>query len=315
MILARKAAGITNQSPIVEQGAQGGGYVIKVQGTNGTVLCINGYVQNYNTTGFKLIATGQNFAYFVTENVTVTGLNTTDEDPGEALVGDPHTVYVTAPEAPHLYAWNSEGTPLNGKWPGKKMTETATVNGQEFYKATIISEGSYNIIFNDGNGNQTADISGLTGDCFFTYNGSTGYAPFGEEILTETTVYVEAETAPYLYAWESNGNELNGAWPGTQMTETEIVNGKTYYKKHFDVAPINVIFNDGDVNQTENITNIMGNCYFTYNGQSEYTTLGVKSITWLPTEFRAPQFNLQGQRVNGSYRGIVIQNGKKYMIK
>lgn len=26
---------------------------------------------------------------------------------------------------------------------------------------------------------------------------------------------------------------------------------------------------------------------------------------------RAPMYNLGGQRVNGSYRGVVIQNGKK----
>ena len=28
-----------------------------------------------------------------------------------------------------------------------------------------------------------------------------------------------------------------------------------------------------------------------------------------------PTYNLRGERVNGSYRGIVIRNGKKYVVK
>ena len=28
-----------------------------------------------------------------------------------------------------------------------------------------------------------------------------------------------------------------------------------------------------------------------------------------------PAYNLRGERVNGSYRGIVIRNGKKYVVK
>ena len=314
MILARKAAGITNTSSIIEQGTQPGGYAIKVQGTKGTVLCISGYVQNYDTSGFKLITSGQDFAYFVSNNITVEGLNTTDQDPGEPLVGDPCTVYVAAPEAPYLYAWNSNAT-LNGTWPGKKMTSTAVVNGQEFYTTTLISEGSYNIIFNDGNGKQTADITGLTGDNYFTYDGGNRYAIYGEEIITETTVYVEAAVAPYLYVWNTEG-ELNGEWPGTQMTEKETVNGTTYWKKHFDTAPINIIFNDGDINQTDNITNVNGNCYYTYDGVNTYT-LGINTIANGKSvlDFGAPWYNLQGQRINNGYQGIVIQNGRKVLIK
>lgn len=312
MILARKAAGITNTSQITEQGTQDGGYVIKTQGSKGTVLCISGYVQNYNTEGFKLIATGQNFAYFVSNNVNVEGLNTTDEDPGETIEGDPCTVYVVADAAPYLYAWNSEYE-LNGAWPGKQMTETEVVDGQKFYKTTFNSEGSYNIIFNDGNGNQTPNIEGLTGDNYFTYNGTSGYAVYGEEIATETVVYVEAAQAPYLYAWDGSG-DLNGGWPGTKMTETVNAYGKDWWVARFDKAPINIIFNDGNGNQTSDINGISGHCFFTYDGATEYAT----SIRTVTTQQPAPTtqlYNLAGQRVSPSYKGIVIQNGKKMIQK
>ena len=107
MILARKAAGITNQSPIVEQQLLDGGYVIKVQGTKGTVLCMAGNPQ-YDTTGFTLIAHGQNFAYFVSDNVNVEGLQEGNDDEEAKDI----TVYVQADEAPYIYAWNASGDPV-----------------------------------------------------------------------------------------------------------------------------------------------------------------------------------------------------------
>ena len=67
--------------------------------------------------------------------------------------------------------------------------------------------------------------------------------------------------------------ELNGAWPGTQLTQQS----DGYWVASFDAAPINIIFNDGvggtvGVNQTENIDGISGDNYFTYDGAGSYTT-------------------------------------------
>ena len=70
MILARKACGLTNQSNITEQKEVSGGYVIKTQGSKGTVLVLCGR-PSYDTNGFKQIATGENFAYYVSNNINV----------------------------------------------------------------------------------------------------------------------------------------------------------------------------------------------------------------------------------------------------
>ena len=86
---------------------------------------------------------------------------------------------------------------------------------------------------------------------------------------TGTTVYVKASSAPYLYVWIASEpvTELNGAWPGSQMTQQE--NG--YWKQTFTQAPINIIFNNGNGGQTDNIEGISGANYFTYDGNTGFT--------------------------------------------
>ena len=60
-----------------------------------------------------------------------------------------------------LYYWGAvENAP---SWPGVNMTET-TVNGKAYWTATISANGDFNIIFNDGNSAQTADITGLSNE-------------------------------------------------------------------------------------------------------------------------------------------------------
>ena len=111
MILARKACGVTNQSQITEQQEVSGGYVY---------IC--GFPQ-YDTTGFKLIASGTNFAYFVSDNITVEGLTPgSDEDDTEQRNV---TVYIDSEVQPNLYAWTGAGE-LLGAWPGTQLTADAT---------------------------------------------------------------------------------------------------------------------------------------------------------------------------------------------
>ena len=282
------------------------------------------------------------------------------------------TVYVKAADAPTLYAWDDNGE-LNGNWPGKAMTETATVGGINWYKQTFKKgDGDYkmNVILNTGNeGVQTSDLTDITGDVFYTFtagessasakdvtalylnalynptvsidkaggeyagaftatlvasnpdativyttNGTTPSATVGTKatgkaqvsipasatttlkagVLIDGTVqnivsatyvtkngtvesgvgvYVEAAAAPYLYSWNDNG-ELNGAWPGTLMSDTRTVNGHKFFYKKFDAAPINIIFNKGeggDGNQTADITGLTeGEHFYTYDGGGSY---------------------------------------------
>ena len=44
-------------------------------------------------------------------------------------------------------------------------------------------------------------------------------------------------------------------------------------------------------------------------------TSGISTVKALNTASNAPIYNLQGQRVNDSFRGIAIQNGRKFVVK
>ena len=50
-------------------------------------------------------------------------------------------------------------------------------------------------------------------------------------------------------------------------------------------------------------------------GYSLFETTGISTVETAATESDAPMYNLAGQRVNGSYRGVVIQNGVKKVNK
>lgn len=87
------------------------------------------------------------------------------------------------------------------------------------------------------------------------------------------TIFVNAQSAPYLYAWTESNTELNGKWPGTMMTQSVMVDGVSYYSTTFDVESLNIIFNNGNGAQTADIKGIMADAYFTYDGGSGYNRL------------------------------------------
>ena len=117
--------------------------------------------------------------------------------------------------------------------------------------------------------------------------------------------------------------ELNGAWPGAQMTQKE----GEYWVASFDKAPVSIIFNDGTaeggvvgVNQTENIEDISGDNYFTYDGGGSYTKEGSTSIDSVPTvEFQTNNiYTIDGRRIRQNATslqdlkpGVYIVGGKK----
>lgn len=115
------------------------------------------------------------------------------------------SVYVTAAEAPYLYVWDDDIYQYNGGWPGKKMTATVSVADMDYYYQTFEHVDRLNIIFNNGQGGQTADIVGLTQDAWFSYDGNRTYqrleAPssvYGLTITDQTPRQVFTLTGQYV---------------------------------------------------------------------------------------------------------------------
>ncbi len=82
-------------------------------------------------------------------------------------------------------------------------------------------------------------------------------------------VYVQAENAPYIYAWSkgSSVKKLTGDWPGTKMTESEEINGEKYWTCAFDgVDNFNVILNNNSGAQSGEFSGISGDIYLKYDG-------------------------------------------------
>ncbi|MBR2239056.1 MAG: dockerin type I repeat-containing protein [Prevotella sp.] len=99
------------------------------------------------------------------------------------------------------------------------------------------------------------------------------------------TVYVQAEKAPYLWAWGAPGNIFaDEGWPGHLLTDKKTVkNNETsedvefwYYTFDESITLINYLFDDGgnelhqDVKQTKDISGVTTDRYFTYDGASSF---------------------------------------------
>ena len=257
------------------------------------------------------------------------------------------TIYVKADVAPYLYAWN--GGVDNGGWPGTQMSETATVQGTTFWKKTFSPTGPFNIIFNDGAGNQTKDITGIASDHYFTYDGAKGFEDITEqytevpdaEILSVTlagpfngwnnmeTPFTEVtKNAKYTYEWDItavedptfkvvvNGGDWLGYWDFGDAQE-RLLAPVGWVAEGADSG--NMMF---DVTAMGGVTKVLFTATWVVGKKAgenwtlkiEQATSGVDAIR-TNAEKSGVRYNMAGQRVNDSYRGVVIQNGRKMLAK
>ena len=81
---------------------------------------------------------------------------------------------VTAESNLAVWVWEGKNNfCTNKEWPGDKLTEKETIGGADYFVYTVNTDGSYDILFNDNEKNdtkKTGDILGLTGDYTFVLN-------------------------------------------------------------------------------------------------------------------------------------------------
>ena len=261
------------------------------------------------------------------------------------------TINVYAKQAPYLYVWDAEDEVLNGEWPGTLMDETTkTTNGTQWYTKTFTVVGNINIIFNDGKGNQTGNIAGLgDGQHYFAYNGSSTYTPVDATYEPGTTP--EPEEPLYILG-EANGNTWA---PNVGVEMAPLGNNKYTAEVNFDgrnsgynyfsftrkladtaddwasIAPLRIgaeASSDYDVELNVAMPIRKGETAFkipagdyTLNadlGEMMLTVLeGHQGISTIATDDAAAKtrYNLAGQVVKANYRGLVLTQGKKMMVK
>ncbi len=288
MIAARKAAGITNQSEIEEQyevksNGETIGYYLKVHSSTGAVLVTLGNLlgQDINTTGFTLVTSGENFAYYVSTNVY-------DEDTYEAIDEEnAHdiNIYVrnNGQGQPYLYVWNG-GKTYNGGWPGNKLTEVVTLaDGSSWYKKTVRAGVVGAIVSFEGDGNQSNDITNITDEAYICYwkgndKISADYSPYyrGDGNSNFIYAYFDAPSGwDKAWAWATkyyniaDKNYTGGSWPGATMqkvgsssTGNDIYRWSTNFSFNEGV-PNSIIFSGNG--QTETLPFVNG-AYYDQNG-------------------------------------------------
>ena len=160
-----------------------------------------------------------------------------------------------------LYMWGDVNN-LNGDWPGMNVTGTWNHDGVtwKYFDMGEANTGLVeNLIFNNGGaGVQLPDFNFAIERNIYLRITADGVEEIGLEPSVKHdgyAVFVYDETgwdALNLYMW-GDTNNLNGDWPGMEVTGEQTVNGVTY--KYFDMGEANtglaenLIFSNAGSNQ------------------------------------------------------------------
>lgn len=168
----------------------------------------------------------------------------------------------------YCYMWNSSSD-TNASWPGVKMTSL----GDNVWSYAMTS--SYkNVIFNNGSGTQTADLS-APGSGYIYDNNTGSWTTYGNSGGTEDPqpetykVYCKNQAGwsnVCCYMWNSASDTI-GAWPGVQMT----YEGNNVWSLELSTEYANVIFTNGSGTQTADLS-FPGEAYIYNNSTGSWET-------------------------------------------
>ena len=158
----------------------------------------------------------------------------TKVDPNAAF-----TVTVKADKAPTIYAWvpSTPAKELTGAWPGKEMNGPEEIDGAKYWTYDFDNVESFNVILNNGNGAQSGDITGITGDIYLEYDGGSSakkisapansttaakvaFSPNGGEFEKSITVTATLSSNAKSGWYKIGGGEQVNLTPGKAATFT-----------------------------------------------------------------------------------------------
>ena len=185
------------------------------------------------------IGQGVNYGETITVNWSATDIDSNTKsgsvtykkvDPNAAI-----TIYVKAPSAPNIYLWGDDESGKKvepaGAWNGSKMKETAEIDGQTFYTWTVDGLESVNMIL-IGSG-QTPDITGITEDVFYEFDGNNKatkldnihvtpsndakvtFSPNGGTFTEDVVTVTATSNSHTVSAWYKVGNGEKVSFTGT----------------------------------------------------------------------------------------------------
>ena len=224
--------------------------------------------------------------------IPTTGPDPTEPDPGQGgtIIFSNNKGFSTV----NIYYWSDAEQPV--EWPGVEMTSIGMNEYGEERFTFDLPAGMTNYIINDGS-QQTVDIpfNGSTG-VYMTDQDAEGHYNVefydidptpdpptpdpdteGSFLLTDNFGWGQA----YVYAWDDEGNELYGAWPGSAQAETtQNEYGETQFRCYVPKGATGVILNNGNGEQTEDIKDFSYDGYWmdgSKNEQGHYKVTGWNS--------------------------------------
>ena len=149
----------------------------------------------------------------------------TKVDPNASIV-----VMVKADKAPYIHAWTPGvgGKNLTGAWPGKVMKGPEEIDGAKYWTYDFDNVESFNVILNNGSGDQSGDITGITSDTYLEYDGGKS----AKKISAPAN-----STAAAKVAFSPNGGEFEKT---ITVTATLSSNAKSGWYKIGDGAQVNL---------------------------------------------------------------------------
>lgn len=124
------------------------------------------------------------------------------------------------------------------------------------------------------------------------------------------------------WAWDTYNDNINytgGSWPGEKCYKIGKAEDGRYiwqwcYYGNLTNAPSHIIFNNSGSPQTGDMTFTNGGWYQATSLAAE-EGLGIEDVPASASDENGVIYNLAGQKVQESYKGIIIKNGRKYLNK
>lgn len=125
-----------------------------------------------------------------------------------------------------------------------------------------------------------------------------------------------------IYAWVWNSNEeMYAGWPGSMehISKVGTHNGNDVYLWSIDEGvfePTHIIFDSNKSPQTKNL-DFENGAYYNASSEKVEVVSQTTGVQLHPvageSSAKAMIYNLQGQRVDANYHGVVVCNGRKYV--
>ena len=195
----------------------------------------------------------------------------------------------------NAYAWTTDPIVT---WPGAAATkESEQIGGYDVYSYTLEAGAAANVIFNNGSGQQTADLKWTAGKYVIKnqwYTKEEAEAQLAKPAEYEYIYFVNVQNwaAVKIYTWTP---EIAG-WPGVAMTkEADQIGGYDVYSYKADKGSVfgGMLFNNGNGTKTGDLTWTPGK-YFVkdkwYTKDEAIEKLGGTTVL-LPTVALAGEMN------------------------